>query len=112
MKRCKLIGILLLFAMVSFSGYVYSGNPVSDDLRLRIINTVSYPEEAINAGIEGNVTLLFKFSDSGELRIIQMNSTNKSLENYVRNTLEDATFDEIGIPYNRYFQITLNFSLS
>lgn len=90
-KTINLLSILLLFAIST-----QAENPVDNEnataykkaLTNQIQQLVQYPEFAKTNQAEGFVLVSFHFGENGSLSVIEVNSNNVELKNYVIQKLQ------------------------
>ena len=89
MKKIRIIALsLALFSLTSFSASAHNEPGEFDELRHKIANKISFPE---NDHI-GEVTARFTITEEGEVDIIDVRSWNDVLEVYVTEKLAEMKF--------------------
>ena len=112
MRTSKSIKKIVAFiSLTFFIGITYASKPAAETLQNSIKSVIQYPNEAIQSGIQGEVTVDFKLADHGAIQIVKLISTNPLLGKYVKDSLLKITVEDIESTYNQYFQINLKFEL-
>ena len=86
MRKFKLLALALVIGTASlFASNIDGPDVPKKELRNQIINLLDSPEFAISNEI--NVTISFTFSSEGEIVVLNVDSKNRDVLNYVREHL-------------------------
>ena len=106
--------MVVILALMSFN-HAFTNNDQNLDpknqVKQIVAKEVSYPDFAIDLGIEGTVYTSFSINDNGTLMVFEIESTNDRLKDYVTKKLKEihleASQDEKSQIYNMKFSFEL-----
>ena len=86
MRKFKLLALALFIGTASlFAGNTNNPDAPKKEIRNQIINLLGTPDFILNDDI--NVTITFTFSSEGEIVVLNVNSKNSDVLNFVRKNL-------------------------
>ncbi len=102
---------LILFALVGLST-TYAGKPAAELFYEKLTQSIQYPDQAVKAGIEGFVDVVFVINDEGFIVVKSTDSSAPELEKYVKEKISTIKCSGIKCIYNEHFKVRFVFKLS
>ena len=101
MNKFRLVAIALVFGTTSlFASTIITPDVSKDEIRAQIIELVENSETIIENQVVVHVT--FTFSTSGEIVVLKVNSTDKKVLSFIRETLNNKKLENPGKTYRHY----------
>ena len=101
MNKFKLLVITLVLGTTTLFASTSNNPEISkDDIRKQIIELVQSSDITLDNQVTVNVT--FTFSSEGELVVLKVNSTDKEVLNFIRETLNAKKLENPGKAYKHY----------
>jgi hypothetical protein len=110
--RIFIIALLVGF-LSTFSAYAESPAAISaKNIRQKFVEAVMNPEDMLSVPSSGEVEVLFKINDEGNVDMKDVKTTNKEAAKYVTEKINDVTCQNFVHPYNQYYKIKFTFRKS
>jgi len=113
----KQILIILVGLSLGFTTTIFATNPppvaakLPSDFKQEIAKHINFPSFARSNLIEGVVTMRLTLDDSSMVRIIELDSSNPELGEYVRTELSDLTIKNTSFQPGNIYYMKVRFNL-
>ncbi|GGK37569.1 MULTISPECIES: hypothetical protein [Flavobacteriaceae] len=106
MNKFRLLAIALVFGTTSlFASTIITPDVSKDEIRKQIVELVENSESLVENQVLVQVT--FTFSSEGEIVVLKVNSRDKQVLNFIRETLNNKTLENPGRA-NRHYTLAIN----